>query len=273
MTSAGQKQSDKFLSNLAILILLDPVLTDYLSKVPSDRKQYYKDLENFIQNNDPYHFHKVLQAVPKRIDSVLNGFDQLNSLFQTIQNQTFHRIIIDGISRVDSFERLAYLLSHAELDERALNTLALFHASCISLLQDFHQISILEILYTVLATCKNFKSKAIEAMNELTSYINLKRILNDPFFMTVAGLAASTLAIPKWLIAFPSIGKACIIQLIFSDKNAPMLTVAELFCYIFNLKTEISLEHPIWIKMLFTIFTKCEDDENGTLNSMLRGCC
>ena len=77
-----------------------------------------------------------IKSIPTRIENVLNGFDQLNSLFQTIQSQTFHRIIIDGISRVDSFERLGYLLSHAELDERALTTLTIFNLSCISLLQE-----------------------------------------------------------------------------------------------------------------------------------------
>ena len=234
-TSTYQKQSDRFLANLGILIVLDPVLTDYLDLAPSERTRYSTLLEKFIQNNDPYQFHKILKAIPTRNENVLNGFDQLNSLFQTIQSQTFHRIIIDGISRVDSFERLGYLLSHAELDERALTTLTIFNLSCISLLQDFHQITILEILYTVLQACKNFNDKAIECMNELSKYIKPKNILSDPFFFTVAGISASTSAIPELLSVFPPIAKACIVQLIFSKKDVPMLTVADLFSYIFDL--------------------------------------
>lgn len=108
-------------------------------------------------------------------------------------------------------------------------------------------------------------------MNELSRYIRPKNIFSDPFFFTVAGLSASTSAIPELLSVFPPIAKACIVQLIFSKKDVPMLTVADLFSYIFDLDSmKHSFDDPIWMKMLFTIFVKCEDDEHGTLNKLLK---
>ena len=98
----------------------------------------------------------MLKALPTRAENVFIGFDRLNSLFQSIRNEQFQRIIIDEISPDDSFERLGYLLSHAELDEHALSILKIFCLSCTTL-RDFHLISILEILYIVLATCRNFR--------------------------------------------------------------------------------------------------------------------
>ncbi|KAK8852927.1 hypothetical protein M9Y10_017921 [Tritrichomonas musculus] len=265
-----QKQSDKILANLGILINLDPALPDYLSKSPSEREEYQQIIRKFILNNDPDQFHRVLKAIPTRITNVLNGIDKLNSLFNTIKNQIFHRIIIDGISRVNPFERLGYLLSHSELDNDALSILTKFHESCISILHKFHQISILEILYTVLTSCNNFKGKAIEVMNELSYKIRHDDYLSDPYFMTVAGLAASTSTIPELLSSFPQKAKACIIQLLFSKKDAPSILIDEVFSYILNKEISKEIYNPIWIKMLFSVFNKCENNELNSLNKLFQ---
>lgn len=133
----NEKQSDKFLANLGILINLDPVFENYLERNNADKKECLNNLEQFIKNNDPALFHKVLKAIPKRLEYLLCGFSKLNSLFNTVQNRTFQTIIIDGISRVDSFERTGFLLEHAQLDDNALSVLTIFYMTCISLVCDF----------------------------------------------------------------------------------------------------------------------------------------
>lgn len=266
----NEKQSDKFLANLGILINLDPVFENYLERNNADKKECLNNLEQFIKNNDPALFHKVLKAIPKRLEYLLCGFSKLNSLFNTVQNRTFQTFIIDGISRVDSFERTGFLLEHAQLDDNALSVLTIFYMTCISLVCDFDRFSVLEILYTVLVSCSYFKQNAIEVMNQLSLKASNDRCLEDPFFMTIAGLARSALTLPQNFHFLPDIAKASIFHLIYTKKNAPTLTMIEIFNFILNNYNDSIIFDVLWIKMIFTVFIKCQDDETGTLNSILQ---
>ena len=137
------KESEKYLANLGLLIVLNPSFIDFDKQSISIQKENISQIYKFIKNNNPYDFKRVLKIVPKRIDHVLNGFKRLNLLFHEVQNEEFQRVIIDGISRVDSFERLGYLLSNVELNDQALSELTAFSMTCIDMIIDNHQFSIL----------------------------------------------------------------------------------------------------------------------------------
>ncbi|KAK8872204.1 hypothetical protein M9Y10_007969 [Tritrichomonas musculus] len=269
--SDGINEKDRLLTNLGILIILDPSLGDYQEKNISERTQYLRLLEQFVKNNDPYKFQKILQAVPKRIDNVLCGFDRINSLFQVINNQALTRIIIDGISRVDSFERLGYLLSNAELDEHALTTLTIFCMTCIDMISNFKQLSILEILYTVLSNCKNFRAKSITVMNQLSEFVSLDHFVVDSFFMTVAGLAGSSCTLPELFYKLPEISQACIMVLIFANKNyLNSFSVSEILGFINKNNNQRIILEDVWIKMVFTMVSQCQVDEIEAVFGLLK---
>ena len=77
----SDKQSDKILANLGILILLDPSLTNFKTQNSADQKETLLLIELFVLNNDPYQFHKILKIVPTRIDNILNGFYKIMQLY------------------------------------------------------------------------------------------------------------------------------------------------------------------------------------------------
>lgn len=266
------KHSDMILANLSILILSDPSFNDYLDKPAYEQHKILNLLKQFNLNNDPYHFHKVLKIIPMRIEYVLKGFEQLNLLFLTVQNITFKKIIIDGISRVDSFEQLGFLLSLAELDENAISTLSIFCMACIELVRLNNILSILEILYTVLETCKEFKEKAIEIMNQLSDLINYDEnsFTIDCYFMTVAGLAKSTSVFPRLFNKFPERAKSFILQLVYSQNDSRRISISEFMIFITSFDIEENIiDNVTMMNAIFYLIDKLENDEDDVVNILI----
>lgn len=184
------------LTNIGILLMLDPALDSYSHATGITQEMFLKDLKRFIYENDPEVLCHILESLPMRPQFISAGFENLNKILRAIDDETFQRLLVSGISRVNNFDSLDRVLSMANMDltPNLVDELTNFSALVLEKGSELQLLPVLEVFFRLSVSCSNLKDLAIQAMNILLPMISDER--NTCLMYLVGGIVMETGIIP-----------------------------------------------------------------------------
>ena len=201
------RESDKSLvmrrlTNIGILLKLDPALSTYSQANQLTQELFLGHLKQFIYQNDPELLRHILESLPRRLQFISSGFENLNQILRAISDEAFQRLLVLGIARVGSLDNLDRVLAGAnmELTPGVVPELTSFVRLVLEKTADFQLLPSLELLFRLLVSCSSLSDLATEAMNVLVPKISDDHVY---FMYLVAGIVMETGTIPPSVETLP----------------------------------------------------------------------